>query len=321
MLVAGILLLATFARAATESGDWTSTTIKTPRETRDVRPVAEGMLVLNLDADQGAILRFVAEAGWEYEIQWTSSLIDGAWRGLKTWSAETNGEVAVAVELPERTGIFRFVTRMAGEQEGGVYSRNAVGYTTITVSAGGMRPVSIPYDNPASPDGSYQFGETSIAQELPEGSVVYFWNTEKQKWGGGMKSAFGWDPAEAKHVLMPGEGFFVLNPSAENVEVVATGMVPTEASLSRAYKGGPNLSIMAYPYPVSIAFDDTELASQLPNGACAYFWGGSSWYMYSKRSGKWSTNYSVSPGVAFFVKNVSGEDDGVWVVERPNDLP
>ena len=90
-----------------------------------------------------------------------------------------------------------------------VLSANAVGYVKRAVPAGKLQIVSVPFDNIANEDGTYKFGETQIANDLPQGSSVMFWDTATQGWSGGMKSSKGWNKAQADKVLSAGEGFFV----------------------------------------------------------------------------------------------------------------
>ena len=209
-----------------------------------------------------------------------------------------------------------------------VLPRNPTGETVFSIPAGGVAAVSVPYWNLASEDGTYRFGETGIAQGLPAGSCVYFWDGSKQKWGGGMKSAFGWDPAESNRVLAVGEGFCVRNGGEEAVEVAAAGEIPSDERLVRAYKGGWTWTAMAVPYPCGegIRFGDTELAMQLYKGATACFWesGLQEWTGGSKSAKGWSgatAGRVLAEGEAFFVRSGTDEPDGEWTVEKPYDYP
>ena len=66
-----------------------------------------------------------------------------------------------------------------------VLSANAVGYIKKTMPAnGGLTMVSIPLDSMT--DTNILFGRTSLAQEAPQGSSVFFWNTD-QSWTIGTK--------------------------------------------------------------------------------------------------------------------------------------
>ena len=94
-----------------------------------------------------------------------------------------------------------------------VLSANAVGYVKRTIPAGKLQIVSIPFDNIASADGTYKFGDTQIANDLPQGSSVMFWSEESQVWSGGGKSAKGWAAAQSNKVVSAGEGFFIRSGS------------------------------------------------------------------------------------------------------------
>ncbi len=101
-----------------------------------------------------------------------------------------------------------------------VLSANAVGYVKRTIPAGKLQIVSVPFDNIASEDGTYKFGETQVANDLPQGSSVMFWNTESQGWSGGAKGAKGWNAAQANKVVSAGEGFFVKTAAEGTWEAV-----------------------------------------------------------------------------------------------------
>lgn len=204
-----------------------------------------------------------------------------------------------------------------------VLSANAVGYVKRTVPAGKLQIVSIPFDNIASEDGSYKFGETQIANDLPQGSSVMFWDSEAQVWSGGGKGAKGWNAAQANHELAVGEAFFVRNNSSSDLEVTAAGEVPSTDGLQRAYSGGSTLSIAAAPYPVDVKFGDTELANQLPQGASVMFWDSEAqnWSGGGKGAKGWNAaqaNKIVSAGEGFFVRTAT---EGAWTAAKPYTWP
>ncbi len=204
-----------------------------------------------------------------------------------------------------------------------VLSANAVGYVKRTVPAGKLQIVSVPFDNIASEDGSYKFGETQIANDLPQGSEVMFWNDASQGWSGGAKSAKGWSAGQANHVVLPGEAFFVRNNSSADLEVTAAGEVPSDATLTRAYNGGKALSIVSAPYPVDVRFGDTEIANALPQGAEVMFWNDASqgWSGGAKSAKGWSAgqaNKIVAAGEGFFIRTTG---EGAWEAAKPYTWP
>ena len=204
-----------------------------------------------------------------------------------------------------------------------VLSANAVGYVKRAVPAGKLQIVSVPFDNIASADGSYKFGDTQIANDLPQGSSVMFWDPESQVWGGGSKGAKGWNAGQANKVLNAGEAFFIKNNSDGDLEVTAAGEVPDSATLTRSYVGGSALSIAASPYPVDVKFGDTELANQLPQGSSVMFWDADSqvWGGGSKGAKGWNAgqaNKVIAAGEGFFVRTSS---EGAWEAVKPYTWP
>ncbi|MBR4190046.1 MAG: hypothetical protein IKQ55_08815 [Kiritimatiellae bacterium] len=204
-----------------------------------------------------------------------------------------------------------------------VLSANAVGYVKRTIPAGGLQIVSIPFDNIASEDGSYKFADTQIANDLPQGSSVMFWDAEKQGWSAGGKGAKGWSAAQANYVISAGESFFVKNATSGELEVTAAGEVPSATTISRAYAGGGALSVMANTYPVDTKFADTELANQLPQGSSVMFWDTEKqgWSAGGKGAKGWSAaqaNYVVKAGEGFFIK---AGTEGTWEAVKPYTWP
>ncbi len=202
-----------------------------------------------------------------------------------------------------------------------VLSANAVGYVKRTVPAGKLQIVSIPFENIASEDGTYKFGETQIANDLPQGSSVMFWDAEAQVWGGGTKGAKGWGSYANKEIAV-GEAFFLRNNSGADLEVTAAGEVPSAEKQTRAYAGGSALSIAADPYPVDVAFGDTELSGQLPQGASVMFWDADNqvWGGGTKGAKGWGSyaNKVISAGEGFFIKTAS---EGTWEAAKPYTWP
>lgn len=204
-----------------------------------------------------------------------------------------------------------------------VLSANAVGYVKRTIPAGGYQIVTIPFDNIASEDGSYKFGETQVANDLPVGAGVMFWNAESQVWAGGTKNAKGWPAAQANRSLAVGEAFFVKNATGEDIEVTAAGEVPSETQSTRSIAGGGNFTIAADPYPVDVKFGDTELANTLPVGAGVMFWNAESqvWAGGNKNAKGWpaaQANRIVSAGEGFFIKSAT---ESAWEAVKPYTWP
>ena len=206
--------------------------------------------------------------------------------------------------------------RRGGEE---VSCTNAVGYAWRTVPAGKMQLVSIPYRNIASEDGTYKFGETQVANDLPLGSEMLFWDESAQTWNGGTKTVRGWPSAQANHVLGVGEAFFVKNNSGGDLTVTSAGVLPSAATQTRSFAAG-KWSAMAVPYPVEVTFGDTELAVQLPQGSTVLFWdvARQKWSGGAKSAARgWAAAQAyhvIAPGEGFFVQSPTA---GTWVAARP----
>ena len=212
-----------------------------------------------------------------------------------------------------------------------VLSANAVGYIKKTLPAGGkLISLSIPLNNMT--EASNVFGRTSIAQEAPIGSVVYFWDPALQVWAGGSKSSLGggrWAAAQSNHVCLSGEAFFLKgNPTnTANVEVTITGEVPSDASLARAIPGANALGTVANPFPVDFKFGESTLARNASVGSVVYFWDEAlqTWAGGSKSSlggGRWpaaQSNTVVLAGTGFFLKE-SGSVVS-WTNAKPYTWP
>ena len=206
-----------------------------------------------------------------------------------------------------------------------VLSANAVGYIKKTMPAGGkLVAVSHPLESMTSSD--VTFGQTSLAEEMPTGSSVFFWNEQFQVWGVGGKSGKGWSAAQAQRVLAPGEGFFIKgNPAAtEDVDVTMTGEVPSDATISRAIVGSAALSTVGNPYPVDMIFGDTDLAAQAPVGSSVFFWneGFQVWGVGGKSGKGWSAAEAqkvIEAGEGFFMKQPGAS--GAWAAEKPYTWP
>ena len=184
-----------------------------------------------------------------------------------------------------------------------------------------MQIVSIPFDNLANEDGTYKFGETQVAEDMPVLSQAMFWDSETQSWLQATKSARqGWGAYKDREI-QAGEPFFLKNVSSEPVEVTAAGEVPDGKITRRAFGNG--LSFVSHPYPVDSVFGSTEIAEQLPPLSEAMFWDvdSQSWLRASKSARQGWGAYKdrpVSAAEGFFIRSA---DAGQWEAVKPYDWP
>ena len=215
------------------------------------------------------------------------------------------------------------IAAVAATAQTEVLSQNAVGYIKKTLPAGGQFvAMSIPLDSMTGTD--IVFGETSVADEAPVGTFVYFWDTLLQTWQAGQKSGKGWGGA-ANRVLVPGEGFLMQgDPTAmDDVDVTITGEVPADAMLSRGIPGSDNFGSLANPYPVDFTFGTSALASNAPIGSFVYFWDAiqQTWQAGQKSGKGWggAGNREVQAGEGFLLQAPGGAM--TWEAEKPYTWP
>ena len=190
-----------------------------------------------------------------------------------------------------------------------VLSANAVGYIKKTMPAnGGLTMVSIPLDSMT--EASNVFGRTSIAQEAPQGSSVFFWN-DNQTWTIGTKGLKGWQAGHSNRVVAAGESFFLKSPTnaVDPTDVTITGEVPPtigQPILSKSVLGLGNLSTLANPYPVDFIFGQSQVAKDAAQGSQVFFWNtDQTWTIGTKGIKGWQAGHSnrvVSAGEGFFLK-------------------
>ena len=212
---------------------------------------------------------------------------------------------------------------VAASAQGEVLSANAVGYIKRTVPAdGGLEVISYAL-NPMPYSGVTWFTNTSVAAEMPNLSVAFFWNPETQRWIGSQKTGKGvWGPEALAKQILPGEMFFLKTPAgAPAQEVTITGEVPDDATLTRAVIGGNAIAALGNPYPVDVAFTNTDVAKKAANGSAAFFWNPTTGrWIGSQKSGKgvWGSvaaAETIQAGEGFFLKDVN--PGSVWTNVKP----
>jgi hypothetical protein len=187
-----------------------------------------------------------------------------------------------------------------------VLSQNAVGYIKVNLPANKFVSVAQPLNNMGKAEN--KFGETSIAQELPQGSTVFFWSPTGQGWSGGLKGAKGWQAGQSNKVIAAGEGFFIKSP--KDTEVTITGEVPDEAQLARTIPGNGAFGSLANPYPVDFKFGESDTAKNATQGSTVFFWSleGQGWSGGLKGAKGWQAGQSnrvVQAGEGYFLKEAT----------------
>jgi hypothetical protein len=221
---------------------------------------------------------------------------------------------------------------IAASAQSEVLSANAVGYIKREINSGGkFQTFTVPL---YSMSGSVLFTNTSVAQEAPVGTAVYFWDPTFNGGAGGWDSVTrgtftGWGKFNTK-TLASGEGFMLKSPtnSTQNLQLTITGEVPDEDGLSATIRPGLNLAMIGNPFPVDVTFGTTALASNAAVGSIVAFWdptlssGRGGWRSTTRGTfsgwGNAATNV-VKAGEAFAFREAGTTNS--WSVNRPYTWP
>lgn len=225
-------------------------------------------------------------------------------------------------------GVVASMASLAFADGDAAYSANAVGVVKYTIPANGQLVcVSLPLTPIGDPrdDGSWTWGDTSLANQLDPGSVVYFW--KDNGWQSYTKNAItnalypnGWSKLANQRVIQQGEAFFLRGVTSvtNDVTISLLGQLPTEEEYDYDVTGyqyldprGPTV------YPVNVTFIDTALAEQLDPGDSVYFWVDGGWQKATRLT---TTNALYPNGWARTVNSRSlGVGEGMFVQHMPTN--
>lgn len=202
------------------------------------------------------------------------------------------------------------------------YSKNAVGFINIPATEGTMYALTFPLDNMESNDGLWNFNDTQLAKDAPDGSSVYLWNVADQSWDGFTKGRNGFPIPDDQVMLQPGQ-FFFFEPSAD-MTISMTGEVP-DSTKTVVRIGKKQFSAIGNPYPTAMAFNDSALnTADIPDGSTVYLWSDESgWEGYTKGRNGFpipEEQAVLQPGYGFFFE-LQSDDDVDWSVDKEYDWP
>lgn len=203
------------------------------------------------------------------------------------------------------------------------YSSSAVGVIKKSLTANKLALISIPLDQESDEGQGFIFGNVPAISNMPVGSYANFWDAKNQKWVLQDKSSkSGWGSQKNRRIL-PGESFFIY--STNNIELIVSGEVPPDASISRAIPQGA-LQLVANPYPVPMVFTNFAFANNLPVGSYVNFWDETNqkWVLQDKSSKSgWGSqkNREIAPGEGFFVWPNTNSTASTWTEVRPYTWP
>ena len=142
------------------------------------------------EAPQSSVVYF-----WDASLQsWSPGT-----KGIKGWSAADSNKVIAAGEgfFLKGPGTAAEVTITGEVPDDPKITRTFPGGGTALGSLANAYPVD------------FKFGESDLAKNATQGSVVYFWDEAIQTWGGGTKGIKGWAAGQSNRVVVAGEGFFI----------------------------------------------------------------------------------------------------------------
>lgn len=177
--------------------------------------------------------------------------------------------VAIALALAA------LVASYAVADDDAVYSVNTIGVIKYTIPAEGkLACISMPLDPP--PDAtSNVWSNCTLAEQLPRGSAVYFWDSENQQWLTCAKGGLGWTAALRNRELHPGEAIFVRQATTATDDLVVSmvGELNPDDTTTINLTGSGNLDVKGLSaYPISTTFTNTVFADALSRNSAVYFW-------------------------------------------------
>lgn len=210
-------------------------------------------------------------------------------------------------------------------QSATAYSSSAIGVIKKTIPAKKQVLISVPLDQESDEGQGFPFQSIPAISNMPNGTVANFWDAENQKWIPQSKTARGGWGAQKDRLVVPGECFFLYNAQTTDFELIISGEVPSDATISRGIPAGA-LQVVANPYPVAMTFTNFSFAGSVPNGSVANFWDVESqkWIPQSKTSrGGWGVqkDRSIAPGEGFFVLPGTNSTITTWTETRPYTWP
>lgn len=222
-------------------------------------------------------------------------------------------------------GVLAAFVSNAVAQSATAYSSTAVGVIKKTLPANKLVSIAVPLDQESDEGQGFTFSSIPAIANLPNGTIANFWDVENQKWISQSKlGKTGWG-AQKDRLIAPGECFFLKNTQSTNIELIISGEVPNDSSISRGLPVGA-LQAVANPYPVPMVLTNFSFAASLPNGSIANFWDveNQKWISQSKlgKTG-WGAqkDRAISPGEGFFVKPNTNSATTVWTESRPYSWP
>jgi hypothetical protein len=196
-----------------------------------------------------------------------------------------------------------------------VLSRNAVGYVKVDAPAG-LNMVSVDFQEISGGN----FSVTNlIGNQLPSGSSVFIWDRASSTYRQELRTRSGWSPGT--NIISRGQGMFIQSPSATSLFFM--GEVPDSSTApSTTLANVTGLGMLSYPYPVDVAWTNTQLAQSGVSGDSLIVWDVDTqgYVQYLRTRSGWgaATNLVLKPGQAFWFSTSTNIN---WIVNKPYAWP
>lgn len=191
-----------------------------------------------------------------------------------------------------------------------VLSRNAVGYIRLPLSSNKLYLVSNPFV-PMTPTGNIV---SVMLSGLPNGSDVFIWGEDIQAFRNYNKSLRGtWNTEAMTTHVVRADAFFIKMPPNASTTIYFMGEVPDRFTAPTTIQTRvPGLTMLGFPYPVTLLFTNTSMALSAPNGSTYSIWDSDTqnYVNYQKSNrGQWNTIATtavVAVGQGFIINTSAG---------------
>jgi hypothetical protein len=210
-----------------------------------------------------------------------------------------------------------------------VLSKNAVGYVKVDVVGGvgkaNLYLVSHPFES-FEVDGEHWL--TNMFAAVPNSTIVSIWKPETQSYTNYSKDARGtWLGSAVNAKVARTRGAFLRVASgAAPAEIFLMGEVPDKTTAPSQYMSrATGLSMIGFPYPVSMRLTNTVMASTLPPSTIVSIWDpvAQSYTNYSKDArGTWlgsALTAELQPGQGMVIRSSAAPNN--WWENKPYSWP
>jgi len=162
----------------------------------------------------------------------------------------------------------------------------------------GINGISLPFE------GTGINTAEDLANSIPNCDMVYYWDTENQKFVGHAKGS-----SENNFNVFPGYPYFAR--ITEDTSWTVSGDIPESVTFNLITTDGTDINAIALPLNMSHITTAEELANEIPNCDTVWYWDAAGQGFVGHPKGSEINNFNVSVGYPYFV-NITAET--TWAV-------